>query len=121
MLQGFAIECLLKCLWVVRGNAVAEDGEYKIETIKRENHDLVKIAEGVGFALSKEESAALAKLSGFARSFGRYPIAKKWQEQRLTQNAFGIDAGPSWGNEEYALAEVVLARLKPEGQTSQSD
>lgn len=112
MLQAFAIECLLKCFWIVQGNTVAEDGEYKIDTIKRENHDLVKVAEGVGFALYKEESAAMAVLSGFARSFGRYPIAKKWQEQKLVKNEFGIDAGPSWSNEEHALAEAVLARLK---------
>lgn len=114
MLQGFAVECLLKCFWIVQGNTVAEDGEYKIETIKRENHDLVQIAAGVGFAISVEESAALAKVSGFARSFGRYPIAKKWQEQRLSKNDFGIDAGPSWSEEEHQLAEAVLARLKSE-------
>lgn len=114
MLQGFAVECLLKCSWIVQGNTVAEDGEYKIDTIKRENHDLVQIAAGVGFAISVEESAALAKLSGFARSFGRYPIAKKWQEQRLSKNEFGIDAGPSWSEEEHQLAEAVLTRLKSE-------
>jgi len=114
MLQGFAVECLLKCFWIVQGNTVAEDGEYKIGTIKRENHDLVQIATAVGFAISSEESAALAKLSGFARSFGRYPIAKKWQEQRLSKNEFGIDAGPSWSEEEHQLAEAVLARLKSE-------
>jgi hypothetical protein len=114
MLQGFAVECLLKCFWIVQGNTVAEDGEYKIDTIKRENHDLVQIATAVGFAISMEESAALAKLSGFARSFGRYPIAKKWQEQRLTKNEFGIDAGPSWTEEEHQLAEAILTRLKSE-------
>jgi hypothetical protein len=112
MLQGFAVECLLKCFWIVQGNTVAEDGEYKIDTIKRENHDLVQIAAAVAFALTTEESAALGKLSGFARSFGRYPIAKKWQEQRLTKNESGIDAGPSWSEEEHQLAEAVLARLK---------
>jgi hypothetical protein len=114
MLQGFAVECLLKCFWIIQGNTVAEDGEYRIDTIKRENHDLVKIAEGVGFAISRDESAALAKLSGFARSFGRYPIAKKWQEQRLVKNEFGIDAGPSWTNADHVFAETVLARLTSE-------
>lgn|GEM_PF-1394322 len=114
MLQGFAVECLLKCFWIIQGNTVAEDGKYRIDTINRENHDLVKIAEGVGFAISRDESAALAKLSGFARSFGRYPIAKKWQEQRLVKNEFGIDAGPSWNNEDHVFAETVLARLKSE-------
>ncbi|HVC97222.1 MAG TPA: hypothetical protein VND64_26315 [Pirellulales bacterium] len=112
MLQGFAVECLLKCFWIAQGNTVAGDGEYKIEPIKRENHDLVKIAEAVGFALSESEIGALAKLSGFARSFGRYPIARKWQEQRLVKNEFGIDCGPSWNNEDHALAEGVLARSK---------
>jgi hypothetical protein len=112
MLQGFAVECLLKCFWILQGNTVAEDGEYKIDSIKRENHDLVQIAQAVGFPLSKDESSAMRKLSGFARSFGRYPIAKKWQEQRLIKNEFGIDAGPSWSQDEHQLAEAVLARLK---------
>lgn len=76
MLQGFAIECLLKCFWIVQGRTVAEDGEYKIDTIKRENHDLVQIATGVGFSITADESKALVKLSGFARSFGRYPTPR---------------------------------------------
>ncbi len=112
MLQGFAVECLLKCFWISQGNTVSEDGEYRIDRIKRENHHLVRIAAEVGFALSQEESAALERLSVFARSFGRYPVAKKWQEQRLVKNEFGINAGPSWNNEDHALAEVVLVRLK---------
>src|SRR5579871_3741912 len=49
MLQGFAIECLLKGSYVAKGNKVAEDGKYKIDSIKRENHDLVEVAKGVGF------------------------------------------------------------------------
>lgn len=114
MLQGFAVECLLKCFWIAQGNTVAENGEYKIDAIKRENHDLQQIAAAVGFTISTEESTALVRLSGFARSFGRFPIAKKWQEQRLVKNEFGIDAGPSWTNEDHALAEAVLARLKSE-------
>jgi hypothetical protein len=114
MLQGFAVECLLKCFWIAQGKTVSEDGEYKIETIKRENHDLVQIAEAVGFAVSSEESTALAKLSGFSRSFGRYPIAKRWQEQRLVKDEFGIDTGPSWSDEDHTVVEAFLTRLKSE-------
>lgn len=112
MLQGFAVECLLKWFWIAQGNTVAEDGKYKINTLKRENHDLVAIAEAVGFALSNEESEALAKLSEFARSFGRYPIAKKWSAQRFEKSKHGAAVGPSWNNEEHQLAEAVLTRLK---------
>jgi hypothetical protein len=118
MLQGFAIECLLKGSWVAKGNTVAEDGKYKIEMINRENHDLVAVAKGVGFLLSPEEEAALGKLSLFARSLGRYPIAKKWQEQKLTKNEHGIDTVLEWTNEEHALAEGVLARLTAEIETA---
>lgn len=114
MLQGFAIECLLKGSHVAKGNVVAEDGEYKIESIRRENHDLVEVAKGVGFPLSVDEEAALAKLSLFARSLGRYPIMKKWQDQRLTKNEHGIEAGLSWNESERELAEAVLARLTAE-------
>jgi hypothetical protein len=34
MLQGFSVECLLKCYWIAQGNTVADDGRYQIETIK---------------------------------------------------------------------------------------
>jgi hypothetical protein len=118
MLQGFAIECLLKGFYVAKGNKVAEDGKYKIDSIQRENHDLVAVASGVGFPLSSDEAAALAKLSLFARSFGRYPIAKKWQEQKLTKNEHGIEARLSWDDAEHNLAEAVLVRLKAEIETA---
>jgi hypothetical protein len=121
MLQGFATECLLKCYWITRGNKVAEDGKYKIESIERENHDLPAIADGVEFNLSDEERTLLTKLSSFTRSFGRYPIAKKWQEQRLVKNEHGIDTVLSWDNEDHALAEWVLARLKSETETSRKN
>ena len=114
MLQGFTIECLLKGSYVAKGNPVAEDGEYKIESIQHENHDLVDVAKGVRFPLASDEDAALAKLSLFTRSFGRCPIAKKWQEQKLTKNEYGIDAGWSWNDAEHDLAEAVLVRLKAE-------
>lgn len=34
--------------------------------------------------------------------------------QRLVKNEFRIDAGPSWTNEDHALADALLTRLKPE-------
>jgi hypothetical protein len=56
----------------------------------------------------------LTKLSGFTQSFGRYPIARRWQDQRLVENEFGVDAVLTWSNEDHACAETVLARLKTE-------
>lgn len=116
MLQAFAIECMLKCYWLLQGNKVAKDGEYKIETIKRENHDLVAIAKSVGFSFVESESAALAKLSEFGRSFGRYPIAKRWQNQKLKKDKYGIDAGPNWEENDHQVTESVISRLKAEIQ-----
>lgn len=112
MLQGFAVECLLKCLWLVNGNSIATDGEYTFLNAKCDNHDLVRIAREVGLPLSPAEAMSVGKLSEFSRSFGRYPISKSWHRQPLVKSEFGIQSGPTWTTEDHALAEAVLARLR---------
>ena len=102
MVQGFAVECLLKCFWITQGNPVAADGEYKIAAIKKENHDLVQIAAAVGFTVSAEESVALEKLSVFARSFGRTQLRRS-----------GRSNGWSRTNSESTRARLGRMRITP--------
>ncbi len=112
MLQAFAIECFLKCLWIYRGNKVAKDGRYQMPAIKKENHDIPAVADAVGFTISADERQSLTTLSLFGRSLGRYPISKKWQEQPLQTNAQGVAVGPTWGDGDHANTEAVLDRIK---------
>jgi len=112
MLQAFSVECLLKCLWICKGNAVATDGRYDLPAISKENHDLPAIADAVGFVLSTPERKTLEILSLFGRSLGRYPISRKWQEQPLKTNAQGVAVGPSWDDSDHGNTEAVIARIK---------
>ena len=112
MLQGFAIECLLKRFWILAGNQVSDEGCYKIETIKRENHDLAQIADAVGFAITDNERDSLIKLSWFARSLGRYPISKKWQDLPLRKQFNGVGGQIAWDDENQQQADALTSRLR---------
>lgn len=112
MLQGFAIEAFLKAYWMTQGNEVATNGEYKIPTIKKDAHDLPLIADGVGFTLSQQEREVLGRLSLFVSSYGRYPITKKWHQNRMTKDKQGTMHRLAWNNEDHTVAEAVIERLR---------
>jgi hypothetical protein len=105
MLCGFAIECLLKALWVKKGNQIAKDGEY-IKVMKTENHDLVALCQKIGFPLNPKEKVILVKLSELARATGRYPIAMSHSKMH--------DETEQWSSEEDRINEELVLRLKKE-------
>ena len=117
MLQGLAIETFLKAFWIMRGNAVSQNGEYKIQTIKRDAQNLPDIAKDVGFNLSATEREVLARLSLFVSSYGRYPITKKWQQNPMKKNKQGTLQRLSWDKKDHETAEAVIRQLKKETAT----
>lgn len=74
MLQGFAVECLLKGLWVKQGNKIVSGGKYVGVTGVRGQHDLLKLAKAVGFAITDEQEDLLNRLTFFIKVAGLYPI-----------------------------------------------
>jgi hypothetical protein len=83
MLRGFAVECLLKGLWVRQGNKLAENGKYvRVPNIKNE-HDLVGLAVEVGFTMTAEQRDLLEHLSVYTITVGRYPIPVRTTNSRL--------------------------------------
>jgi hypothetical protein len=112
MLLGFSVETLLKAFWITQGNTVSDDGEYKILTIRHDNHNLPLIADGVGFKLSDREREVLERLSLFVSSYGRYPITKKWHQNRLKKNAGGVLNRVSWNVADHETVEAIIQRLK---------
>ena len=111
MLQGFAIEVYLKAYRLHTGHKLAEDGEYKIDTLKRDNHDLVAIADAVLFKLSDTEREVLGRLSLFVSSYGRYPITKKWHNNPMKENEHGISTRLSWNDSDHEIAEQLIKQL----------
>jgi hypothetical protein len=85
MLCGMACECLLKALGLERGKfRLAQDGRFvRIAGLgKKQQHDLVRLAELVDFALESDDEKRA--LRGLSRSIvaGRYPILTSWEAER---------------------------------------
>ena len=81
MLRGFAIECLLKALWVKRGGVICVDGKYT--GVKGAgDHDLRQLAHVNGLRFTERQRDVLKRLSIYMTSVGRYPIAKDWRETK---------------------------------------
>ena len=114
MLQGFAIEVLLKAYYIAQGKTVSENGEYSIPTIKHDAHNLPSIADGVGFNLLATEREILTRLSLVVSSYGRYPITKNWQQNPMTEDKQGVPHRSHWNNDDHKTAEAVIQRLQDE-------
>ncbi|MDO9600565.1 MAG: hypothetical protein Q7J47_22830 [Azoarcus sp.] len=78
MLRGMAFECLLKAMWLARGEVLVKDGRF-IGIPGTKGHDLyamyVNVVLNHRSALSEEEKKLLARLS-FAIVSARYPVSK---------------------------------------------
>ena len=114
MLKAFSIECFLKALWISKGNKVSTNGLYKIKTLKKDNHDLVVISSAVGFTLCQNQEEVLRKLSKFGQSFGSYPIARNWYDQKLQNDEGGIPHVLNWDKNDFLVVDELIERLKKE-------
>src|SRR5262245_66027408 len=93
MITAFGIECLIKAIWIKQGNQLVRDGKYRPMT-KNEGHQLVRLCGVAGIPLDSREEDVLKRISGIARTIGRYPIAKKANE---------IATGCSWSSADHGL------------------
>jgi hypothetical protein len=65
MLLGYAIECSMKCYWVRQGNKMVENGKFVVVKGAGGDHNLVQLAEAVGFkATIRYDVTSLAARSG---------------------------------------------------------
>ena len=114
MLQAFAIECLLKGLFVKGGHKIVENDEYK-QVPNAGDHDLVNLATEIMGTMSKEHNNVLRKLGLIGRTVGRYPIPKKRSELRFCdeENALEID-DPSVQitDDEQSLIDTFTSELR---------
>ncbi|MCH8294977.1 hypothetical protein IH992_28160, partial [Candidatus Poribacteria bacterium] len=82
MLKGFAVENLLKALWLKHGNKLAVGGKY-VGIKGAANHDLLQLADTVGLHFNRRERDVLKRLSIIMTSSGRYPIPRDWSARRI--------------------------------------
>jgi hypothetical protein len=88
MLKGMALECLLKGLWLIRGNSLVLDGKY-IGVPSAGDHDLVQLAHVIGFKLTTLERDTARRLSCFIEYGGRYPIPRTAEKLMLIRSPTG--------------------------------
>jgi hypothetical protein len=69
MLSGLMLEDLFKAVLVSRNGAFDAQGNFAHKT-----HDLLTLAELVGFKFSKEEAWLMERLTQFVQWLGKYPI-----------------------------------------------
>lgn len=82
MLKGFAVECLLKALWLKHGNKLAIGGKY-VGVKGAADHDLLQLADTVELHLNRKARDVLKRLSIIMTSGGRYPIPRDWSDRRI--------------------------------------
>ena len=76
MIRAFALECLIKALWLKNGNILYQGEKYVgIDGMKL--HHLSKMFEAVGIILSDEKRNLLDRLSAVSVADGRYPFPSK--------------------------------------------
>lgn len=112
MLNGMAIECLLKALWVKRGHMLAKDGRY-VPVPDAGPHDLVQLAGVLQLALSGLEKDVLRRLSHFIEYGGRYPVPTDADKLRLTRTPRGGRAEATHWNtpSDQRHFDAVVSRL----------
>ena len=117
MLRAMAIECLLKGVWLLSGEILAEDGKFR-GIPGANNHKLLslaeKVAEKIDLNFSKEECILLDRLS-YCITFGRYPVQKNWSIGQKIPHPTGSSGVPGY---EWALprderlVESIIDKLK---------
>ncbi len=84
MLKGFAVECLLKALWIKKGNALAHNGKLlKIPGVG--DHKLIQLAKKLGFKIDEKQMSLLRRLEIYVISIGRYPMGTTWETTKITK------------------------------------
>lgn len=79
MLRGYAVEDLLKGLWLEAGNRLSSGGKFQpVPSVG--DHDLLALYEKLGFSPGSSRRDMLRSLSNAIRHLGRYPVPKNYQQ-----------------------------------------
>ena len=115
MLRGFAVECLLKALWLKHGNKLAVRGKY-VGVKGAADHALLQLADTVGLHLNLRARDVLKRLSIIMTSAGRYPISRDWSVRRIQKLRGGGKGIPEFWQHpaDDQTIEGVVAALEKE-------
>lgn len=112
LLYGFAIECLLKGLYVKKGNKLTSNGKYNAPP-NTKSHDLVSLAQVAGFELTPDELDLLCKVSRQIKGVGRYPAGTAVEDEKpLTRSDGSWEHPGTYRSQELLLIDDVLSRIE---------
>jgi len=116
MLIGFAIECLIKAVWLKDGNKLCSEGKFiGIEGIK--NHKIHEMISKIGLTISQDERTVLKILGAVATSGGRYPVFTKYDSLEKDFGLGNMNFSQEWNSQTlepafFTLIKKLKSRLK---------
>ncbi|PKO00045.1 MAG: hypothetical protein CVU42_04705 [Chloroflexi bacterium HGW-Chloroflexi-4] len=113
LLEGFAIECLLKGLYLADGAILAVDGK-----IKKDSHNLLRWCEKVNIELDNREREIISTLSLVIVSYGRYPVPINNLINPLEKSKeFGYKPRLIWSHNDLVLIDNLIISILGERDT----
>jgi hypothetical protein len=101
LLLGYALEAFLKALLLKRGRLLYKNGKFK----GRKDHDLVKMANEIGYLLTRPQQNLMQELTKVVKWAGRYPVHLRGPEPESVY----------WnGRRAYDLLESLMESLRTE-------
>ena len=111
LLYGFALECLLKGLWLRQGNELVI-GEKYVGIPGIGGHELHNIAKKVNFTVNDQEHSVLYGLHVKLVSSSRYPVGTHWSKHRPVYHANGgFGSHTTFNSGDIPIIETMAARL----------
>lgn len=110
LLEGFAIECLLKGLYIADGKKLASDG--KIINPVRKSHDLIRWCDLTNASLNDRERILFETLSLLITSYGRYPVPMKYADNPLEKTKErGYKPRYVWSHDDMILIDNFIISI----------
>jgi hypothetical protein len=116
MLRAFAVECLLKAVWLKKGARLTASG--RLTPIPVKHHDLVALVQAVDalratnrINVSAAEEKTLNRLSMYGE-LGRYPIARNWRVGWEYHPKAGKTVTGGWFESDYGRLDVLVKRIE---------
>lgn len=107
MLNGLAIENLVKALWVETNEPVDEKGRL-IKNLQK--HKIICLLKDVNFTLSHEEEELLLRLESYVTWAGRYPMPEFYKRLAPQQLPHGTKMPPyyhTFNNDEERISKFI--------------
>jgi len=110
LLEGFALECALKGIYIADGGIIAKDG--KIIKVVSNQHNLSSWCVKTKTQLSDREKVIIKTLSLIITSYGRYPVPVSFSKnQRIRTKEYGYKPLYMWHHDDFVFVDSLITSL----------